>query len=216
MALLCSEADLLILEPGLLGMAELRDCLRLREAAGTLAGTTLTLTGASWTSAGASAGMGVRVTSADGTVVLTGEITAVADATHATVSAFRVRGSDPAVALAVSGSVSVTVMSFGPQIAGVGDDLLALVGASHDRDAPEPALEETSGFRSAAIYGTLAALFRMAVVPVLTSKEVVVKEKLYQAAYLTLRRSLVARVDLDGDGVVDSVVRSGVRTLERY
>src|SRR6185369_2317751 len=89
------------------------------------------------------------------------EITAIADSTHATVSALRGRASESAVVPLTGGAVKVTVIIFRPQIAAVGDALLALVGVACDRDSgAAPVYSDLSGFKPAAIFGTLAAIYR--------------------------------------------------------
>jgi hypothetical protein len=161
-------------------------------------------------------GMVVRLTLADDSLTQLGEVVEVADATHATVSALRGRGSEAAVAPLTAGSVKVTVLSFRPQIAAVGDGLLSLVGVASDRETDaSPVYSDASGFKPAAVFGTLAAIFRT-LAETSTATNITYSKKLfYEGLAQASRQALAATVDQDGDGVPETRVHSAVHQLER-
>jgi hypothetical protein len=163
-----------------------------------------------------SAGMVAQLTLADDSLTQLVEIVSVSDGTHATVSALRGRGSEAPVAPLTSGSVKVTVLSFRPQIAAVGDALLALVGVASDRSSDaSPAYANAAGFKPAAIFGTLAAIYRTLVETSSATNITYSKRTFYEGLAQAARQTLTATVDQDGDGVPETCVHSGVHTLER-
>lgn len=213
----CEDADLMVLEPGIFVEPALASMRLLQGVSGTVSGTTLTISGASFAAAGVTGGMVAALTTADNVTTVTVEIVTVTDAGTATISVVRARDADAAVAPVVAGAVKVTVVSFRAQIAVVGDELRALVGVATDRanGTATPALKELTDFRMAAAFGTLALVYRMLSAVTNPTATVLSKYTVYAQAYGALRRSLKAKVDLDHDGVPETVVRSGVRRLER-
>ena len=86
MPFFCQDADLLAWEPALFVEDVFAHQALLSAAAGTLAGTTLTLSAASFVDAGVSAGMVAQLTNADASLTQLVEIAAVVSATSATIS----------------------------------------------------------------------------------------------------------------------------------
>ena len=85
---LCTESDLLTLEPAIVTAAELADFHALNKSAGTLAGTTLTLTSDDFTTAGVLPGMVAIVRLADDSAGVNCEVVSAAAAV-ATISLIR-------------------------------------------------------------------------------------------------------------------------------
>lgn len=210
----CQDVDLMAWEPGIFFEAAFAHQTLVKGAAGTLTGTALVLTSGSL--AGVSAGMVVQVSLADDSLTQLLEVVSLADATHATVSALRGRSSDPVVTPLTGGSVKITVVTFQPQIAAVGDALFGLVGITSDRDSsPGPASTGLSGFRAAAIFGTLAAIYRTLVDAKSATNITFSKRTYYEGLAQSSRQQLAATIDCDGDGVPEERVLSGVHTLRR-
>jgi hypothetical protein len=201
-------------EPGIFLEAAFAHQTIVKNAVGTLTGTGLVLTSGSL--AAVLPGMVAQVTLADGSLTQLLEVVSVADGTHATVSALRGRSSEAAVPPLTGGSVKVTVVTFQPQIAAVGDALLALVGIASDRDTdPEPAYAGLCGFRPAAVFGTLAVIYRTLVDAKSATNITYSKRAFYEGLAQAARQTLGATIDCDGDGVPDRRVLSGVHGLRR-
>jgi hypothetical protein len=210
----CDDAELLAWEPGVFLEPAFAHQVLFKEAAGTVTGTALVM--AAGVLGAVEPGMVVRLTLEDDSLTQLAEVVSVADATHATVSALRGRGSEAAVAPLTSGPVKVTVLSFRPQIAAVGDGLLSLVGVISDRDAEaSPAYSDPVGFRPAAVFGTLAAVFRTLAETSTATNITYSKKAFYEGLAQAARQALVATVDQDGDGVPETRVHSAVHQLER-
>ena len=210
----CEDVDLMAWEPGVFLEGTFAHQAILSAATGMLTGTGLVMDSA--VLGNVAAGMVAKIELADDSLTQLLEILAVADATHATVSALRGRGDEAAVGPLVGGSVKVTVVSFRPQIAAVGDGLLALIGVASDRETePTVATEDLRGFRTAAAFGTLAAIFRTLSSVEGVTEAMKAKQGFYEKLFETARRSIGGRVDEDGDGVAETRVEAGVGRLIR-
>jgi hypothetical protein len=112
--------------------------------------------------------------------------------------------------------VTVTVVSFRPQIAAVGDGLLALLGVVSDRDTdPSPATDSLAGFRMATVFGTLAALFRTLADTANPTALTLSKKTFYEGLARAARRAISGTVDTDDDGTPDTLRHAAVPRLER-
>jgi hypothetical protein len=144
------------------------------------------------------------------------EVVTVTDDTHAVLSALRGRSSEAAVPPLTGGSVKVTVLTFKPQIGAVGDSLLSLVGVASDRATdPTPAYGGLCGFKPAAIFGTLAAIYRTLVTATGATANTLSKRIFYEGLEQASRQTLGATIDRDGDGVPETRRLSGVHLLQR-
>ena len=209
----CEDVDLMVWEPGVFGEAAFAH-------QGVLKGATATLTGAVLATTDpvlgtVMPGMVMQVAAADDSVSQLLEVLAVTDDSHATVSALRGRGDEGAVAPLFGGSAKVTVVSFRPQIAALGDELLGLIGVASDRQtAANQSATDLRGFRTAAVFGVLAALFRT-----LSAGDVpawvTAKRGFYEKMYAEARRAISGKVDQDHDGTPDRRVNAGVGELVR-
>jgi hypothetical protein len=199
----CDDVDLMVWEPGIFGEAAFGHQALVKGAAGTLTGTALVM------------GTQVLGTVAPGMVMIVDgggisqlmEVTAVTDGSHATVSALRGRADEAAVAGLIGGAVTVTVMSFRPQIAAVGDELLAAVGVVSER-GNDGAVESPRGFRMASVFGVLAAVFRVLAGKEGASATTTAKREFYEKEYAAVRRGVRGCVE-------GRVVRAGVAAMAR-
>ncbi len=161
-------------------------------------------------------GMIATVTLADDSLTQLLEVTAVADTSHATVSALRGREDEAAIGPLVDGVVKVTVATFRPQIAAVGDDLLSAIGMASDRaDEAAPISEKLHGFLPAAIFGTLAAIYRKLSDATDATAATLAKKTFYESMAKGARRVIAGTVDENGDGTPETVVRADVPVMER-
>ena len=209
----CQDVDLLAWEPGAFLDAAFAHQAILKDAAGTLTGAALSFGSA--TLDAVNAGMVAQAALADDSLTQLLEVVSITDAANAVVSALRGRSTEPPIAALVGGSVKVTVVSFRPQIAAVGDELLALVGVPADRDDADPSCADLTGFRLATIYGTLAAIYRTLAQASSATNITYSKLGFYEGLYRGARRAIAATVDRDGDGVPETRVHAGVATLRR-
>jgi hypothetical protein len=209
----CSDVDLMAWEPAIFFESAYAHQALVKEAVGTLTGTALTVPAASL--GNVAAGMVATVETADGSLTQLLEVVAVADGGHATLSALRGRGGETPLAPLAGGSVKVTVVSFRPQIAAVGDGLLAMIGVESGRDSEDPGIADTSGFRHATIFGVLAAVYRTLAAAQAASNITYSKLGFYEGLYRGARRAIAATVDRDGDGVPETPVAADVGALTR-
>jgi hypothetical protein len=207
----CNDADLLTWEPGLFLEAAFIHQALFKNAAATISETNLTMNNPQL--GDVQPGMVIAVTQGELTQLL--EIVEVADDRHATVSALRGRSNEPAIASLVNGSVQATLITFRPQIAAVGDALMALLGVSGDRSAALPAISDVGGFRTATIFETLAALYRVLVDQKTTANVIFPKLKFYETLAAGARRAISATIDTDADGTPDRSARADIVELHR-
>jgi hypothetical protein len=208
----CNDVDLMAWEPAIFFESAFAHQALVKAAVGTLTGTALTVPAASL--GNVAPGMVAAVETADGSLTQLLEVVAVTDASHATLSALRGRGSEAPLPPLAGGSVKVTVVSFRPQIAAVGDGLLAMIGVESGRDSEEPGLADTSGFRHATVFGVLAAVYRTLAAAQAASTITYSKLGFYEGLYRGARRAIAATVDRDGDGVPETAA-AGVSALSR-
>lgn len=191
----CDDVDLMVWEPGIFGETAFGHQCLVKGAAGTLAGTGLTMgAGGAGVLGGIVPGMVAMVDSGGGLTQLL-EIVAVADEAHATVSSLRGRDNEPAIAGLSGGAVSVTVMSFRPQIAAVGDELLGLLGVTSDRVDAGGEVERPRGFRTACVLGVLAAVFRVVAAGSGATAAQAARRDFYDKMYAEARREVRGRVE---------------------
>lgn len=215
--MLSADRDLLAAEPGLVRDAGWGGQRRLR-GVGSVSGTALTLTSGSLTASGVVAGMVAVVTPAAGGVGAVVEVTGVSSATAASVSRVRASAAGPVVTpdAAAAGSV-VEAWSFewarsrGRDQAwrALGLDTIMSDGGGAGDSAVLNVQEYVEYEVALALHGLLSgasgregdALDRRA--------------RYWLERARALRGSLVVRLDLDGDGVEDAVVRGAVGELRR-
>ena len=193
------DRDLLVIEPGLFREV-LWNGQRLLSGTGDLSGTTLTLTGGSFTDGGIAAGHVVLIDS------VPMEVVSVQSATDATVSIMRndvqsnvVPGKD------VTGAV-VEVFSFGPQVGIVHRQIMSMIGI--DMDDPEglgdAAVTNPGAMVVLESLGALHLIYASAGAPGRGGEAFLDRAKLYQQRFSMERGGVVAFIDLDGDGVAET------------
>jgi len=193
------DRDLLVLEPALL-----RDVSwngqRLVSTTGVLNGTTLALSGGSWIDAGVG----------EGFVVLIGgvahEIVGVEDDLLATVSLIRADEASEPVVEGVGGSPVVEVYTFGPQIALVHRQVLAMIGI--DPDDPdglgEDAVVNPGSLRRLEALGALHLIYASASAPGRAGEGFAARASSYKERFAGERARVSVLIDLDGDGVAET------------
>jgi hypothetical protein len=210
----CQDVDLMIWEPGIFLEGAFGHQALFARVAGTLAGTALVMGSA--VLGNALPGMVGNVELADDSLTQLLEVVTVADDTHAVVSALRGRAGEVAVAPLVGGSVKVGIVTFRPQIAAVGDELLGILGVISDRDAQvDAATADLRGFRMAAIFGTLAAVFRTLSTSESATAATLAKREFYERLALHAKRAISGRAARDGDGVLERRTESGIGEMVR-
>ena len=209
------DRELLVIEPSLV-----RDVgwagQKLVSGTGDVSGTTLTMTAqdVGFDVAGVGSGFVVVV----GGVVY--EVLARLGASSLTIS--RMRGSETGATLPpspVSGA-AVEVMSYGPQIGVIHEQLLMMVGIDPQAQAAQGVITEAeivNGYELR-VYEALGALHLVyAAVSALVDENspAAYKAKMYRQRFASMRGIVVVKIDTDGDGVADVVRRPSVVQLVR-
>lgn len=217
-----TDLDLATWEPALFAAPIPAAQRRLWKTAATIAGSTLTIAN-SLSAAGITPGMvatltqstttGTGTTAVTTTDTILCEIISIPTDTTATLSALRARATDVPIPPSLTGTVTLTVVSYAPLIDAIGDSLLnALHLPSDFSTSPTPAPEHLWGFRAAAVFGTLAAAYRSIEpsTPASTAK-ITIYDKLHQLA----RKVISAMLDTNNDGIPDLHLAAGNTTLHR-
>lgn len=215
--MLSLDRDLLAAEPGLIREAGWGGQRRLR-GVGSVSGTTLTLTSGSLTGAGVVAGMVAVVTAAGGGAGSVVEVTGVSGATSASVSRVRAVGSGVVIAPDAAGAGSVVeVWGFEWARRRARDQAWRALGLdvimSDGGAAPDAAVlnvEEYVEYEVAlALHGLLSGASAR------EGDALDRRGRYWLERGRALRGALVVRLDLDGDGVEDGVVRGAIGELRR-
>ena len=207
-----TDRDLLVIEPQAFArLAWLGQ--RVLSGTGSVSGTALTVTGATF----ASRGIGV------GSVLLLAgvpvEVVAITGASTATVSIARAGVNDPAIATGLSGSVAVAGFTFGPQIALAHRQVMRMVGVDPDGVVPGSVVPgQVKNPREVAWLEALLAL-RL----IYAAQATAVGHEAHMDRSLRLLddrlRSAVGElrvlIDTDGDGLADVVRVVGVAGVVR-
>jgi hypothetical protein len=115
--MLHKDVDILKYEPGLFGNAMFAGQTLGKNANGVLNGTSLTATGANFTSLGIGAGSVILLQSLDGTINGSYEITAVVSATVLTISVLRADSAGAAIPVGTGSGLIWRIITFAPQAA---------------------------------------------------------------------------------------------------
>ncbi len=217
MAYFCNDVDLMAWEPGIFFETAFAHQTLMKDAPATVAGTTLTATAETLAAAGIAPGMVARLTGATNELTQLAEIVSIDGAGAITISALRGRSTEQPAPPLIQGSVTLAVVSFRPQIAAVGDGLLARVGVTCDRetDAATPAYGDLAGFGPACIWGTLAAIFRTLCDAKSATNITYSKKSFYDGLAQAAAETLSATIDRDGDGVAETRVLAASAMPER-
>ncbi len=208
-----TDRDLLALEPGLFHDVPLAGQTRVSVADGVVSGTTLTSATADFEAA--------QVDASD--VVLVGdvacEVIARVNATTLTISLLRGQAGDDPIGPGNGSSLAVVHRTFEPQARAAHDELLRMLGIDADGHSSitEDAIVSLSVMRELEALATIVHLYEMAAGGEDENDRDRFRAK-WNDSRLRYRRALRgARVflDLDGDGVADTVRDLGVITLMR-
>lgn len=209
------DRDLMVYEPGLLRDVAWVGQRRL-SATGSVSGTTLTLASGSFTDAQVQAG---QVVLFDGVAL---EIVSVESATTATVSLLRADAGGGAVAPIAASNRSVMVYDFSPQRAIVHRQVLAMLGIDSAGDGSDGinGIDESMVTNPGALtrlecLGTLHLVYSGASAPGRGSDRFEQRVGLYLERYRRERESVVAMIDMDGDGIAEATRRANGFVLSR-
>ncbi len=209
------DRELLVIEPSLvrdIGWAG----QKLVGGTGDVSGTTLTMTAqdVGFDAAGVGSGFVVVV----GGVVY--EVIDRLSASSLTIS--RMRSSETAATLSPSPvtGASVEVMTFGPQIGVIHEQLLLMVGIDPQAQAAngEITQAEIVNGHELRVYEALGALhliYAAASALVDENSSVAYKARMYRQRFANMRGLVVVKIDTDGDGQADVVRRPSVVQLVR-
>lgn len=207
-----TDRDLIIHEPALMRDVGWAGQRRLAVLA-SLIGTQLTLSSGSFIDAGIAAG---HVALFDGVSL---EIVSIDSATLATVSLLRADITAPAVPPVAASNRSLQIYDFSPQRAIVHRQLLTMLAL----DAPGEdnfGINETMVTNPAALarletLGTLHLIYAGASAPKRGEDRYEQRAELYRQRYQRERESVVAMIDLDGDGIAEATRRPNAFVLTR-
>lgn len=209
------DRDLMVYEPGLLRDVAWVGQRRL-SATGSVSGTTLTLASGSFTDAQVQAG---QVVLFDGVAL---EIVSVESATTATVSLLRADAGGGAVAPIAASNRSVMIYDFSPQRAIVHRQVLAMLGIDSAGDGSDGinGIDESMVTNPGALtrlecLGTLHLVYSGASAPGRGSDRFEQRVGLYLERYRRERESVVAMIDMDGDGIAEATRRANGFVLSR-
>lgn len=210
-----TDRHLLILEPSLvrdIGWAG----QRLVKGVGDIAGTTLTMTSqdVDFVAAGIDAGQIVVV----GGVVY--EVIQVLAEDELTISRMRASGDGAVLPPSPVAGAAVEVPTFAPQLSMMHAQILRMLGLDPDEPAIDGAISEASitNPESLALFEALGALhliFSAAAALAGEASPAAFKARLYRERFAGERGRVAARIDTDGDGVVDATRRPSMIQLYR-
>jgi hypothetical protein len=187
-------------------------------AGGEVSGTSFTKTGEDFVSAGVGAGGVIYLKSADGMLDGAYEIVSVDSASEVIISVLRADSEGDAVGPGDASDVSYRVSTFGPQANEVGFELTQYFGIRPGRPDSEydaDDIVDSSGLRSASVYGVLAKVY-MALAVRLDGDDGFWKKSLhYQGLFERAKERCRVSVDIDGDGIGERTIVGGSLRLVR-
>jgi len=213
----CTDVDLLHWEPSLF-----RDAVfasqQLLSGTGNLSGTAFTL---------ASGSLVAAHVAADQVIVLSGSlagsypIVSVDSATQLTLSVlydglFPETGAKTPSPAGTATGLSFAVNTFWPQRRVVSDLLLRAAGVDPDSTVTQPAqIANSEALRRPCVLGTLQMIYNALAAAAATPTNYMVRADLYERLYRRALGQVRVELDLDGDGVGDTVRRLNTMELTR-
>ena len=198
------DRDLLTLEPNLFTDVALQS-QRLLDATGTIAGTTLTITGADAAAVNISSGHVALVAG----VPL--EVLSRISSTQLEVSRLRATPEDPAIPPAAIAGAAVSISTFAPQIALVHAQLLRMAGIEPGSQRPGAPVESDvtnpHSLRLAEALGALQLIWSAAAALAGPDSAASQRARLYAQRFNTERSRILVALDLDNDGQPDAARR---------
>lgn len=146
------------------------------------------------------------------------EVLGVTSATQMTISRLRVREEDAAIIPAQGTGLTMSVVSFKPQIAIVHAQVLRLAGIEPDTPAgaaAESQIANTSALRLVEALGSLALIFAAASLAGGEASPMRERAKDYAKRYAQERGRVCVEMDTDADGVTDAIRSLNVFRLVR-
>lgn len=206
------DRDLVVHEPGLMRDVGWAGQRRL-SVLGSVSGTQLTLSSGSFIDVGVDAG---HVVLFDGVML---EVVSIDGATLATVSLLRGDIAGGAIPPISASNRGVVVYDFSPQRAIVHQQILTMLGldaigeVGHGFD--ESMVTNPSALTRLEALGTLHLVYAGASAPSQASDRYAQRAELYRHRYQRERESVVAMIDVDGDGIAEATRRPNVVVLSR-
>lgn len=204
-----NDADLARYEPAVFGRWYLTGQVLCGGSSGIAAGTQFAAGGADFAAAQVHAGHILWLESTDGATAGAYEIVQVPDSSHLTISVLRANPDQPAIpAIAASGLIW-RIVSYDVQACEVQRDLLRRLGLT--------GLDQQAGaadlLREPSVFGTLALVFEA----LDADGQAVLQQKKahYRRRYERAVEGLCLRIDADGDGRTDTMVRPSAARLQR-
>jgi len=210
------DRDILIYEPELFNQYYFQSQVLAEGTGGTLSGTSFTVSGEDFISAGVSAGCVIYLQAAALTACAF-EVVSVDSATQLTVSVLRAQGDDEPVAPPSAGDVSYRISTFAAMTEQVGAELMECFGiAAGDSDSEidinDIINEEV--LKRASIFGVISRAYAS-----LASEEdaehFFKKSHYYQTLYEKARERCRIDIDINGDGERDGSLGRGTGRLIR-
>jgi len=204
------DRDLLVIEPGLY-----RDVVwngqRLLSGTGDLSGTTLTLTSGSFLDGEIGAGHVVLVDS------VPMEVVSVQSDAVAMVSIMRGDSSSSVIPGKPATGAVVEVFTFAPQVEIVHRQVMSMVGIDVDDvdGLGDSAVTNPGALVVLEVLGALHLIYASAGAPGRGGEAFLDRAKLYQQRFSAERGSVVAFIDLDGDGIAETRRRPNSFVLTR-
>ncbi len=206
------DRDLVVYEPGLMRDVGWAGQRRL-SVLGSVSGTQLTISSGSFVDAGIEAG---HVAVFDGVTL---EIVSVDSATTATVSLVRGDISGGAVPPIAASNRAVVVYDFSPQRAIVHRQVLTMLGidavGEEGFGVDETMVTNPGALTRLEALGTLHLVYAGASAPSRGSDRYEQRAELYRQRYQRERESVVAMIDMDGDGIAEATRRPNAFVLSR-
>jgi hypothetical protein len=217
MAVFSSDADILKYEPVLFGELHLPGQVLASGNGGVLDGTSFTVSGADFASAGVSAGCVVYLQSSGGEPGPDGayEIVSVESATEMIVSVVRVDSSNSAVAPPAGESIAYRICTFAPQANEVGLQLAEYfnIGQGEDQiDADD--IVDKDALKRVSVFGVLSILYAMHGNR-MDGEHFWQKSLHYKRLFEKAREGCRVDVDTDSDGLAEQTRIGGAGRLVR-
>jgi hypothetical protein len=217
MVRLCNDVDILKYEPALFGELYLGNQVLAAGSGGELAWTTFEVNGADFESGQVEQGGVIYLRSADGLLDGAYEIVTVDSATQLCVSVLRADSEADPTAPPAGSDISYRISTFRPQAAEVSLLLTQYLGirpGRADSDASVENILDTETIRQVCVFGVIATVYAM-----LASKpggeQFREKSLHYERLFEKGRERCRVALDLDGNGVTDSVRFGGCGRLVR-
>lgn len=217
MASFSNDADILKYEPILFGELHLPWQVLAAGTEGTLSGTTFTAADADFINAQVAAGGVIYMESEDGALDGAYEIVAVDSATQLTVSVLRSDTETDAVAPPPASEISYRISTFAPQTNEVGFRLTEHFGIKPGNPVSDIKVEdilEPNVLRQVSVFAVISSIYAM-----LAGKaedENFWKKSLhYQKLFAGAKERCRLAIDIDSDGLAETVKSSGAARLLR-